>query len=48
MKTSGLWSILTVSLTGSSVTNTEGEHKEACENRLQWCLLLPKGLNIFV
>lgn len=34
MKTSVLWSILTVSLTGSSVTNAEGEHKEAHKDGL--------------
>lgn len=38
-----------VSLTTSSVTITEGERREACQNRVwEVGLFLPKGLNIFV
>lgn len=41
--------ILIVSLTTSSVTNTEGECKEACQNRVWGVgLFLTKELNIFV
>lgn len=41
--------ILIASLTTSSVTNTESDSKEVCQNRVwEMGLFLPKGLNIFV